>query len=226
MSKSHAIPWSYSKLKLYESCAARYKYKYIDKLPTAPPGPAAQRGINAHAEIEKYIKGYGSWEVPPGPEYLHPVLDKMRFKNDGWTGTEFKLGVSEDWQFCPYSGDVVWGRAVLDAVWVSKNKETVEIYEWKTGKPRDEYADQRKLYSIIGLAWWKVDEITVTTTYLDNTAPNQRLRVRRSALPKLQDEWSSRVEMMQKEEIFAPNPTFACRWCDFSRMNGGPCKVG
>jgi len=223
---SHVVPWSYSKVKLYESCAARYRYRYIEKLPSAPPGPAAQRGIDAHAEIEKYIKGYGSWEVPPGPEYLYPVLDKMRFKNDGWTATEYKLGFDIEWKARSYLSDTTWGRVVLDAVWLSKDKKTLEIYEWKTGKPRDEYADQRKLYAAAGLAWWEVEKVTVTTVYLDSTAPNQRLKVARSALPKLHDEWATKVERIEKDETFAPNPTFACRWCDYSRFSGGPCRVG
>lgn len=223
---SHVVPWSYSKIKLYESCAARYRYRYIEKLPSAPPGPAAARGIEAHNQIEQYIKGYGSWDVPPGPEQIYPVLDKMRFRNEGWTGAEHKLGFCKEWKPSGFVADATWGRAVLDAVWQSKNKEVLEIYEWKTGKPRDEYAEQRKLYAAVGLVWWKVEKLSVTTVYLDNTAPNQRLNVSRSALPKLQDDWNARVELIEKDETFAPNPTFACRWCDYSRYKGGPCRVG
>ena len=223
---SHAIPWSYSKVKSYESCAARYRYRYIDRLPSAPPGPAAQRGIDKHSELEQYVKGYGSWDVPPGPEALYPVLDKMRFRNDGWTGTEFKIGVSRDWKPSGYALEETYDRAILDAVWLNKDKDVLEVYEWKTGKPRDEYADQRKLYAAASLVWWGLSEVTVSTVYLDGTAPNQRLKVKASALPALQDDWNSRVERIEKDETFSPNPTFACRWCDYSRFRDGPCRVG
>lgn len=223
---SHAVPWSFSKLKTYENCAARYRYKYVDKLPDSPPGPAAQRGIDKHNEIEQYIKGYQSWEVPPGPEALYPTLDKMRFALDGWRAAEFKVGYDSEWYAAGYKSPNTWVRGVLDAVWHDRKTDVIEIYEWKTGKPSDEHAEQRQLYAMFGLLWWKgVPEVSVTTVYLDETGPNKRLKMKDTALPRLQEEWNKRVVRMEKDEHFAPNPSWKCRWCSYSRDNGGPCKV-
>jgi hypothetical protein len=225
MTTEHAIPWSFSKLKTYEDCAARYLYKYIEKRADSPPGPAAQRGIDKHNEIERYIKGYGSHEVPPGPESIHGALDEMRASNGGNRFAEMKVGYDSEWYPVGYKMDTTWARGVLDAVWQRTTADVVDVYEWKTGKPSDFHADQRQLYGIFALKWWSAPEVTVTTVYLDNTAPNKRVRMKDTALPRLTDEWSRRVYHLQNEEIFAPNPGQGCRWCAYSRYKGGPCKV-
>ncbi len=225
MSTTHAIPWSFSKLKTYENCAARYKFKYIDKLPDSPPGPAAQRGLDKHGEIEKYIQGYGSWELPPGPESIHGVLDKLRASNDGWRAAEFKVGYDNEWNAVGYKVAATWVRGVLDAVWHDKKTDEIEVYEWKTGKPSDEHAEQRQLYAMFSLQWWKVEQTSVTTVYLDETAPNQRLKMKATALPRRQEEWNNRIIRLERDEHFAPNPGWKCRWCAYSRNAGGPCRV-
>jgi hypothetical protein len=222
---NNAVPWSFSKLKTYEDCAARYLYKYIEKLPDSPPGPAAQRGIDKHNEIEKFIKGYGSWEIPPGPESIHGALDRMRASNDGARYAEMKVGYDEEWYPVGYKMENTWARGVLDAVWHEAKSNVVDVYEWKTGKPSEFHAEQRQLYGIFALKWWNVPEVTVTTVYLDETAPNKRVRMKDTALPRLQGEWNARVVRLKEEKTFAPNPGQGCRWCVYSRYKGGPCKV-
>ena len=37
--------------------------------------------------------------------------------------------------------------------------------------------------------------------------------------------WEQNVKPMFKDEIFAPLPSYMCRWCHFRKDNGGPCSM-
>jgi len=43
-------------------------------------------------------------------------------------------------------------------------------------------------------------------------------------LPGLQAWVTEKVMKIENDDIFAPNPSYACRWCHFRKNNGGPCQ--
>ena len=49
--------WSYSALKLYEGCPARYKAEKINKIKQKKKSPAMERGIAIHKKGEDYLNG-------------------------------------------------------------------------------------------------------------------------------------------------------------------------
>jgi hypothetical protein len=103
------------------------------------------------------------------------------------------------------------------------------VGEWKSGKPKDTHVDQRKLYALGSLLKWHwVDEVHVTTYYVEDTAPPERLKVANtaSANEKLKTLWRSRTDLMQSDKLCAPKPGIACNWCDYSKKKGGPCVFG
>ena len=122
-------------------------------------------------------------------------------------------------------------RSVLDAVRFEKktmnDTGVVHIGEWKSGKPKDTHADQRKLYAMFGMRVWLADEVQVTTYYVEDTAPPARLTLRNeSGFTKLRDLWDSRISTMRRDQLCAPRPSFACRFCDYAKAQGGPCQFG
>lgn len=219
--------WSFSQFEAYSQCPAKWKYQSILKLPRRPPGPAASRGLEIHSTVEEYIKGADASTLHKdiNPKYI-PVLDGFRDHENGDRHTEKKLAFDAEWSITAPSSKLAAVIAVLDASRFTNDK-TLHIGEWKSGKPKDSHADQRKLYAMFGYKAWNAKRVEVTTYYLEDTAPPARIVLEaESGFMKLRQLWDDRISTMRRDEICAPRPSFGCRFCDFSKSNGGPCVFG
>lgn len=235
--------WSFSQWETYNSCPAKWKYKYVSKLPSVPPGPAAARGLSMHDRCENYITGqidvntllygdptkrFGNKTEAKIQELYLPVLDRFRDHENGDRHAELRLGFDDEWYACGFAR-TGWCIGVLDAVRFT-NDGILEIGEWKSGSPKDTHGDQRKIYALFGLRRWNIDklkEVRVTTYYLEHAdVPPQRLVVAPTAEEKLKALWKGRVEQMQADQVLAPRPNEGCRWCDYAKSKGGPCAFG
>lgn len=235
--KASDFKWSFSAWATYNTCPAKYKFKYDQRLKGLPPGPAAARGIEMHDSIDLYIRA----EVHD-PEKLHPAIDKetmlpifdlFRNHGNGERFTELPVYTTEDWK------DTLkafrWCTSIFDAVraggdWqlekgvVDPHEKVVSVAEWKSGSPKDDHKDQRHLYATTALSRFHYyDEVRVTTYYVEGKFPPARLSVKRSAQEKLQDLWNGRIKGIRNDEFKAPRPGMYCRWCDYAKDRGGPC---
>lgn len=246
---SEVFRWSFSQWEAYNQCPAKWNFQSRLKLPRSPAGAPAQRGLDLHDRVENYIEGRNPasdlLESGPGvrqgiefvratvhPKYI-PIFDEFKNHPNGARHTEYKLGFDKDWYLTSPNHKEASCIMVLDAVrsggaWQGKEKGkddgVVRIGEWKSGKPKDTHADQRKMYAIGGIKTWLADRVEVTTYYLEDTAPPQRFVASASAYPKLIALWSERRDLMMRDEMCAPRPGFYCRWCDYAASKGGPCK--
>lgn len=219
--------WSFSQWETYDQCPAKWRYGSVLKLPRKPPGPAASRGLDIHDSVEAYIKGGVSGSLHPAvnPKYIS-VLDEFKHHENGDRWTEKKLGVDAEWNICPPQSPYAFCVAVLDAVRYD-NSGILHIGEWKSGKPKDSHADQRKLYAVFGMKAWRAVEVRATTYYLEDTHPPQRITVKSEAgWQTLKNLWEGRIRTMQRDEMCAPRPSFGCRFCDYAKDKGGPCQFG
>jgi len=214
------FPASYSKLSTFEKCALQAKFRYIDKLPT-PKSVKAQRGTDIHQTIEDYLLG----KAETFHESLWRMNDVLRMVRSKSPLVEGKMAFSRgfetmvDWK----SGDA-WFRMVLDAAY--PEGAAVIIPEWKSGKMYDDHTEQRKLYAIGGLAQWPDKESAMVTTYYTDLGRKVTAQVDRGQRILLVGQFTERVERMENEKHFAPRPGNYCRWCGYSRYQGGPCRVG
>lgn len=74
------MAYSHSKLKVYEECALRFRYKYIDKIPEpqVPAKPALFFGTIVHAALEVlYKKIQNSWSAPTRESLKQFVQEEM-----------------------------------------------------------------------------------------------------------------------------------------------------
>jgi hypothetical protein len=224
--------WSFSQWEAYNQCPAKWNFQSRMKLPRRPPGPAAARGLQMHDTVEQYIKGGEPSVLHPDIDKKYiPILDAYRNHPNGDRYTEKKLAFDAEWYLCAPQSKYAACVAVLDAVRYSKPRHTdvgvLEVGEWKSGKPKDTHGDQRKLYAMFGMRAWLADEVRVTTYYLEDTAPPQRLVVSsQSGFEKLKALWIDRISTMQRDQICAPRPGFYCRFCDYAKSQGGPCQFG
>lgn len=232
--------WSFSQWENYNGCPARWKYKSVLKLPSAPPGPAAARGLLIHSTIEDYIAqrtDVAHKDIKPN---YYPIFDQYRNHPNGERHNEYRMSLADDWSIAtPTTSERTWCVVILDAVRVGDEHKgphserttplIAHVGEWKSGKPKDTHADQRKLYALAAaIRWQMVDEVHVTTHYVEGTEKSQRLKVANtdSARGKLKELWERRVHMMRNDAICAPKPGMQCNWCDYSKRKGGPCVFG
>lgn len=218
---------SFSKWALYNRCPAWWHYE-VTIGSKQPPGPAAARGLEIHNSIENYINKH-SGPMPTGllheavkPDYAD-VFEEFRMHENGDVYAEKKVSITLDGKRRVSEKDGFLGY--LDAVRLC-NDNTLHIGEWKSGKPKDDHRYQRELYALFGLVTWRPTQVTVTTHYVEATAPSAALTVKESAIDKLLARWQLRYEMVQEDTKWAPAPGFYCAWCPFSARNGGPCKFG
>lgn len=211
------LPWSISKLGMYERCPASAKFRHIERLPS-PRGEAAQRGTDIHGSIENFLVGKQKFVHPAVTSYLDVFLKVKRSDPD----VEKKLAVNREWK--PMSWDKCWGRGVIDAI--TDEKRTLIGWEWKSGKVWEDHQDQRRMYAIMLEAHWPdFDLYEVRTIYLD-----QRKRVKfkgtHENMKKHRQDFETRIQIMELDKDYSPRPGFYCRWCSYSRFNGGPCRAG
>ena len=220
------LRWSFSQWETYNSCPAKWKFGSVMKLPRQPPGPAASRGLEVHASVERYVASGDVADLHGciKDKYI-PIFDELRNHENGDRHQELKLGFDVDWLVSPPKSPMTSCIMILDGVRFCSDG-TAHVYEWKSGKPKDTHADQRKLYAVGAGIHFKATTVKVTTFYLEDTEVPQRITVSESGITKLKALWDDRIAQMLRDQFCAPRPSFGCNWCDFSAKKGGPCRFG
>jgi len=240
---THLTYWSYSRYSTYKQCPLRAKLMYLDKLPTTK-NEAMDRGNEIHKLAEQFVKGEIK-KIPPElasfsddfkavkdlkkkKPHLVSVEDTWAFRSD-WSRTTW-----DDWQGC-------WVRIKLDQSHIETEPDgspALIITDVKTGKfsPQwnlDDYLEQLDLYALGGLLVWQQlikDGLKVKPRllYTDQKVvypPKDEPKVYTGAdLVPLKNRWEKRVKPMLTDRKFPPKPNNMCKWCDFSKEKGGPCK--
>ena len=214
-----SLPWSLSKLGTFETCRAKFKFKYIERLPEQR-SVAADRGVNKHKLIEDYINGI-SVSLPPEYSMYQGFLSNL--KNMGMQA-EVKMALNDKWEPVPYDAPNVWWRGVLDAIIVQGNR--ANVYDWKTGKIYDDHDDQKDLYSSAVIQTHpEVEIVNATHVYVD-LGKNRNKIYARHDIPTIREKWEARVGKMLEAQEYFPNPNFKCTWCGYGKSKGGQCKFG
>lgn len=217
--------WSYSRFADYKQCPYRFKLKYLDKLPTTG-SPAMERGNVIHKMAEDYVK---SGRKPKIPAELKTVATEIEHCRQMGAIAELPWGFRADWSWTgrpDWFGQDVWFRMKADVA-VSYDDDTGLVGDWKTGRKYFENEDQIELFGAVSLMrfpnWTEVD---VRLWYTDQPADDneiQRVYSRKEG-ELIRKTWEKRALPMFKDKKWAPTPNDKCKWCDFSKAKGGPCK--
>jgi RecB family exonuclease len=218
---------SYSKLKCYEQCPAKFKFKYIDNLPEES-GPAASRGTRIHSLLEDAIKGQARLPLDhPDPD--HEVAEKYYDFCDTLrkVGAEAEIKLKVNQEFQPASQDV-WITGIIDVLYVDYVNNQAKIWDWKTGKKYDEHVDQGNFYSMLTLAAFpEVEVVEPCFVYVDDRRNWPMEPVKRGMqFEALKQEYTTRIKWLDYAESYVPNPGWYCNYCSFAASKGGPCPFG
>lgn len=220
--------WSWSRWVAYDSfmggCPAKAKYKFLDKLESTRPSPAMDRGDAIHKEAEEYLKGI--------EKRMSPNIEKFstEFKRLKKLGAKVEEGWNfrKDWTTTVYNDwDNVWVRIKTDAsLLLGKAKDEAEAIDHKTGRFEEEkYVLQMELYAVGTFALFPdVQKVTTRLWFLDH-GKETKATYERDQFPRLKKEWERRVKPLLADVSFRAKPSAeACKWCDYKKAQGGPCK--
>lgn len=238
------MSWSLSQVTSFETCGFKYVLQYqttkaaeilgLTTVPSRPPpAPAAQRGIDLHKGVELHLT-----QKTPLPAELERWGDAFKEISTYTFFAEHKVALDRNWQPVAYRSGDAWYRGVFDLKVLKPNLLTV--YDWKTGKEWPEHWDQKTIYSIAALAEHpEYTECNAVHVYLDSGKQTPRT-YHKDQLHAFRAQWYDRADKLEKAVdslIYArePNdllmafpmqPNKFCKWCDFSKSKGGPCRFG
>ena len=229
---------SYSSMNTYETCPAKYRFQYEDRLPTAP-SPALSFGDSLHQSLHRFH----SRPVPVAPslEELHEILDAV------WVGDGF-ANVSEERMYLDH------GRQVLaqyhrdnaadyripaamefrfsidvEGVQISGVIDRMdripgggyEIIDYKTNRrlPPQSRIDrdlQLSIYYLAAREVWGIEPERLTLYYL---LPGQRMSTTRANgdIDELRRRIVTAAERIEAGK-FDPRQNPLCDWCDYQAL--------
>ena len=124
--------WSYSGLKVYETCPYR---TYISKVKKVweESGPAAERGSRIHELAEDYVQTK-IVELPEELKKFTPQFEELRkLFVEGKVEVEGEWGFNLDWAPTGWMEPDTWARVKLDAI-VHESETSARVIDHKTGK--------------------------------------------------------------------------------------------
>lgn len=208
---------SYSSLGLYQQCPAKYKFQRIDKIPVPPRDTSAMdRGTRLHKEVEDYLEG-GLPVLSDELKHMYPILDSFRARR---ARPEVKFMLDRD--FNPVEEDAFF-VGYIDIVIIEGT--TAEAIDSKTGKIRD-YSSQLEFYGNAILSTHpEVEEVTGKAMFLDHKGKmSPKVLVDRDSMELVREDIIEVVECVETDAVWSPNPSYLCRYCDYSKDNGGCCR--
>lgn len=196
--------WSYSSLSKYEQCPRSYFYTKIEGL-RSPPGAAAQRGIKAHEQAEKYLRGERD-DVPVNFSKFRTEMENLR---QACAEAEREFSFTQEWDPTDWDASDMWVRGKVDAILPDQSV----VIDFKTGRYYPGHRDQASLYALFGFVSGAVGgEVSMEFWYLDLDDVTTWTYHERD-VEALRDAWEKRVEPLMLDTTFDPKPGKHCKWC-------------
>ncbi len=226
------MSWSLSSLGTYEKCAKKYEYKYILRLPEARHS-AASRGVELHKAVEDFVAGTIQ-KLPAEIDFYTQFLTGLRQHE---IYPEHKISLDREWNKVEWDDkEKVWYKGVLDLKLIDPgtgegsvpgvrgDPTSATVYDWKTGKIYPDHDDQKTIYSLgVFSEHPTLQRVRAIHVYLD-LGKSREVTFHRDQVHQLRELWVARVSELENAQGFPPNPSYMCRYCAFSRANGGPCR--
>lgn len=209
MSKKPA--WSWSALKLFETCPKQFYHVRIAKDAKPEESEAMGWGNKVHKALEKRVR----MNVPLPKEFSqYEVYAKKFDKAEGKVFTELRLAVTDKVESCDYFDRDVRSRAVADVMVVNKDRGV--LIDWKTGKVRDEEFPQLELTAVQAMAMFpSLEALTATAIYLAHKEV-RTVEIKRDDMMTIWAMFQPRIKRYDEAHNrteFPAKPSGLCGWC-------------
>jgi CRISPR/Cas system-associated exonuclease Cas4 (RecB family) len=209
--------WSYSSIKLFETCPRKYQAEKVTKEVAYKDTDATIYGKEVHKVAEDFLSGEIS-EIPPKYSFIQPYLLRLQ-AFPGEKFCEIELGVKKvDGQLvaCGFKDPEVWFRGIADLVII--NGDMGWVVDYKTGK-NAKYADTRQLALMAAALFLKYPQLKKLKTSLlfvvskDFIKENFHAEYGLSIFSELEGLLKHR-EIAYNTGTWNPRPNGLCRkWC-------------
>jgi putative RecB family exonuclease len=229
---------SFSRVDTYQTCPLKYRYAYVDKLPSAP-SPQLSWGSSIHAALETW------WSQKlPEPPAVDVLLQALY---DHWDDTGFEgMDRDEKLRWYRYAQDIlrahharfapIYAPAVATEAWfeldmgddivvvgsIDHVQRTpsggIGIVDWKTSrraKTRKQVAGslQLAIYTLAAVELWGHEPEWVSLDFVVSgvrvTMP--RAEIDTDAARGIIHDVAARI----RQELFPAEPNRLCNWCDY-----------
>lgn len=191
----YVLPYSYSSLTSFETCAHKHYMEKVAKLVKRPEYKQAADGIALHSQAEQFIVDSKPFEGIYAPKVMSVVNDMKKNVEDAVIGTEVKLCVTRDMQPCDWFAKNAHTRGVLDVLQISG--DTADIKDWKTGKA-DPFSMQLRHNSMLVFIHNPQVQVVNTEYVWLKMGYSTKAKVRREFLEETWKNFEKRVIMMEK----------------------------
>lgn len=204
---------SHTFLNDWENCPHKAFRKFIAKdLPRTPASKAMGWGIEVHSAFEVRIKHGTSFpESMSGYERIAAPLAALG------VCAELPAGIRSDGQPCDFFDRGVWLRGKLDCsyVWGNDLPDSAILFDWKTGKRREEAAELRIHAVLLKALHPTLQKITAHYVWLQDNEVGKPHDVSDTettlaGIRKTMDTVASCIEI----EDFPKRRNPLCGWCD------------
>lgn len=228
LAKKQFKAWSFSRKGDYDKCAMMACLKHLHKIPSFRPDPPKgkesplDRGSRIHGLADVFITASRAKKLPDelelfAEEFAH--LRKIRKR----VNVEIQFAVDAAWQECDWFSRTAWCRGKIDAEY--ENGDTLVLIDYKTGRFKHEL-EQLELYAAVRsvMAPAHIKKFRCEFWFLDEGRINGATYTRAQA-KKFQARFTKETRKMLADTTFKATPSDnACRWCDYRKKDGGPCK--
>ncbi len=210
-------PWSFSKLKAFETCPKQFYHVKILKQYPQEETEAMRYGTDVHLACEEHIRD--GKPLPEKYSYVQTSLDALkRIKGDKLC--EYELGLTADLEPCGFKAEDVWFRGIADLVILNNEDKLAWVVDYKTGKSA-RYADKGQL-ELMALAVFKhfpeVDTVKGGLLFVVSEDLIKDTYTRADDMRKITEKYISKYKQMviaHDKDVWNANPSGLCRaWCD------------
>jgi hypothetical protein len=235
--------WSFSVYTQYMKCPFSVCLDKIMRVRIQEPdNPHFIKGNRTHTIADTFIGGVGAKRpaleetIKCGKETLKvnltAVKDQLIDLRKKKARTEQEWAFDRQWKptdWRDWTG--AWLRIKTDVCADTKEPPTVEIVDWKTGKPYADHKQQRSLYALGGLQLVQIGaladgnkdvKLTARHVYID-TGQSATEEFTMKNLAPLKREWLARIKIMMSDTTFKTKTGRHCGYCKYAKSKGGPC---
>lgn len=230
---SASINWSFSKLMMYETCAFRFKLRYIDKIPEpeCDANNPMERGNRIHNNLEAFVKGTETLDDNEAKKLnvFTEALDHLQtLYSVGMATAEDNWFYDTDWNVTDREHVWLWNK--LDFLVLDEENGVAIIGDYKSGKSNYkfvEHSQQMQIYAATtALRYPDLQTIHTELWYVDEGHVKSFKYNMEDAL-RFVGHFDRRAQRIYNDKLFRANPNIHnCRYCPYGPRELGVCPVG
>ena len=220
---SKAPAWSFTAMKLFETCPRKYHAEKVEKLYPFEETEQIRYGNEVHKAAEKYVRD----DEPLGPhKQFKPLLDTLKAM-PGDKHCEEKMALTREKKPTKYFGKDVWLRGASDLTIIHEG--TAKVVDYKTGSAK--YPDKEQL-ELMALMTWEyypdVERVKGALVFMLHDVVPKANYSRSEDYDRLWNKWDGKYELLARaheEDAWPPKPNGLCRnycpvlHCEFNGNN-------